>query len=189
MKKQKFEFVVCKPCWELKYCPYGSLVEDFPGPGEEIDMERVKNTYKEILNNIANGVYKTEDDILWAYNCLLFNSPGIWSELEEYDYSELQCNVFGHVCPVFFQAENTTETRKSRRWSKSRHIPREILIKVIRRDGQVCQSCHRFVPDDKIHFDHIIPFSKGGPTTVENLRVLCNDCNLKKSDSLKEILK
>lgn len=21
---------VCKPCWELKYCPYGVLVEDFP---------------------------------------------------------------------------------------------------------------------------------------------------------------
>ena len=20
----------CKPCWELKYCPYGPLVEDFP---------------------------------------------------------------------------------------------------------------------------------------------------------------
>ena len=23
---------VCKPCWELKYCPYGPLVEDFPLP-------------------------------------------------------------------------------------------------------------------------------------------------------------
>jgi hypothetical protein len=22
----------CKPCWELKYCPYGPLVEDFPLP-------------------------------------------------------------------------------------------------------------------------------------------------------------
>lgn len=20
---------ICKPCWELKYCPYGPLVEDF----------------------------------------------------------------------------------------------------------------------------------------------------------------
>jgi hypothetical protein len=23
---------VCKPCWELKYCPYGPLVEQFPLP-------------------------------------------------------------------------------------------------------------------------------------------------------------
>ncbi len=21
---------VCKPCWEIKYCPYGPLVEEFP---------------------------------------------------------------------------------------------------------------------------------------------------------------
>lgn len=21
---------VCKPCWELKYCPYGPFVEEFP---------------------------------------------------------------------------------------------------------------------------------------------------------------
>ena len=26
---------VCKPCWELKYCPYGPLVEDFPHLEEE----------------------------------------------------------------------------------------------------------------------------------------------------------
>ena len=24
---------ICKPCWKLKYCPYGYLVEDFPLPG------------------------------------------------------------------------------------------------------------------------------------------------------------
>ncbi|MCF8294848.1 MAG: HNH endonuclease [Bacteroidales bacterium] len=32
-KKVKWEDrvkAVCKPCWEIKYCPYGSLVEDFP---------------------------------------------------------------------------------------------------------------------------------------------------------------
>ncbi|MBK5240236.1 HNH endonuclease signature motif containing protein [Clostridium sp.] len=189
MKKQKFEYVVCKPCWELKYCPYGCLVEDFPAPGDKIDIEEVKNNYNEILQNIRNGVYKTENDILSAYNCLSFNSPYMWTELEEYDYSDLRCNVFGHVCPVFFHAEEFSETLQNRRWTKSRHIPRNIMLKVIRRDGQVCQVCQKNVPDDKVQFDHIIPFSKGGPTTVENLRVLCSDCNLRKSDSLKELLR
>jgi hypothetical protein len=29
-KKPRFKPTVCKPCWELKYCPYGPLVEFFP---------------------------------------------------------------------------------------------------------------------------------------------------------------
>ncbi len=28
---------VCKPCWELKYCPYGPLVEEFPLESEVSD--------------------------------------------------------------------------------------------------------------------------------------------------------
>ncbi len=62
------------------------------------------------------------------------------------------------------------------------------MMKVVRRDGQICQICHKNVPDNEIEFDHIIPVSKGGPVSVENLRVLCSVCNAKKSDSLKELL-
>ncbi|MDA1028498.1 MAG: HNH endonuclease [Bacteroidetes bacterium] len=31
-----------------------------------------------------------------------------------------------------------------------------------------------------LQFDHIVPHSKGGGDQVENLRLLCRDCNLKK---------
>lgn len=27
---RKVKSRVCKPCWEIKYCPYGPYVEDFP---------------------------------------------------------------------------------------------------------------------------------------------------------------
>ena len=62
------------------------------------------------------------------------------------------------------------------------------MLQVVRRDNHVCQTCHQYVPDDQIEFDHIIPFSKGGPTTTANLRLLCRTCNRKKSSSLNEIL-
>lgn len=42
--------------------------------------------------------------------------------------------------------------------------------------------------DDEVEFDHIIPHSKGGPLSVENIRLLCRACNRKKSDSLAELL-
>ncbi|HXK28700.1 MAG TPA: HNH endonuclease signature motif containing protein [Candidatus Binatia bacterium] len=62
------------------------------------------------------------------------------------------------------------------------------MLKVVRRDGQMCQVCKQNVRDDEVEFDHIIPHSKGGPTTTENLRLLCRVCNRKKSDSLRELL-
>ena len=47
------------------------------------------------------------------------------------------------------------------------------MLKVVRRDGQVCRVCQKNVPDHEIEFDHIIPHSLGGPTHAENLRLLC----------------
>jgi hypothetical protein len=96
------------------------------------------------------------------------------------------CNVFGHICPAYFCAEPLTETKDQR--VHSRAISRGVMLKVIRRDGQVCQMCFENVPDDKVEFDHLIPYSRGGASTVENIRLLCRDCNRKKTDSLKEIL-
>src|SRR5438309_2343790 len=36
---------VCKPCWELKYCPYGPLVEDFPLPPPTLAETEKHNEY------------------------------------------------------------------------------------------------------------------------------------------------
>ena len=36
----------------------------------------------------------------------------------------------------------------------------------------------------ELHVDHVIPFSKGGKTTFENLRALCAECNLGKGSTL-----
>ena len=42
------------------------------------------------------------------------------------------------------------------------------------------------VADNDIHFDHIIPWSKGGPTEENNIQLLCGLCNRKKSDKFEE---
>ncbi|WP_349257294.1 HNH endonuclease [Novimethylophilus sp.] len=34
----------------------------------------------------------------------------------------------------------------------------------------------------ELHVDHIVPWSKGGETVLENLQTLCSMCNLGKSN-------
>jgi hypothetical protein len=36
---------LCKPCWELRYCPYGPLVEDFPLPPATLAETENHNEY------------------------------------------------------------------------------------------------------------------------------------------------
>ena len=188
MKENKLNYRVCKPCWELKYCPYGPMVEDYPIVVDSIDMKNVTDQYQAVLDRFLRGDLKSEADVIDSIDVLEYHWPPRWQEMEKYDCSELKCNVFGHICPVFFNAEPFTETKEKRNTSRRRYIAREIMLKVVRRDGQICQICKKNVLDNELHFDHIIPVSKGGPASVENLRVLCRECNESKSDSIEEII-
>ncbi len=185
-KKPRLRQWVCKPCWELRYCPYGPLVEFFPLHPEGSSVSSIVKLHRKARLEVAKAIRGTEDDMLRATEFFLFSDPQNWRWIKRYQAEELGCSVFGHVCPVFFMAEAFTETRDGRKVGRS--IPHDIMLKVVRRDGQICQKCHQPVRDDQVEFDHIIPFSKGGPVTADNLRLTCRPCNRKKGDSLDEIL-
>ena len=54
---------------------------------------------------------------------------------------------------------------------------------ILKRDNFRCQLCGSTAQDGvKLHVDHIHPIAKGGKTTPENLRTLCDRCNMGKSD-------
>ena len=58
---------------------------------------------------------------------------------------------------------------------------------ILKRDGFKCQICGATIKDGvKLHVDHIFPVSKGGKTEPNNLRTLCDKCNLGKSDKIEE---
>jgi 5-methylcytosine-specific restriction endonuclease McrA len=96
--------------------------------------------------------------------------------------SEHSCQIFGHTCPVFFVNEPLTETSSFRKIR--RNIPKKTFLRVVRRDNQTCQICGNLLRDNEIMIDHIIPFSKGGPTEESNLRVLCEKCNRSKGSTV-----
>jgi len=62
-----------------------------------------------------------------------------------------------------------TEERNRQRLSD------DVLAYVLARDRERCVTCGT---TEDLQFDHILPWSRGGGNTVDNLRVLCANCNL-----------
>lgn len=94
--------------------------------------------------------------------------------------SDLECSIFGHICPVVFVGESITETTETRR--RGRYIPFQTKIRVVRRDNYTCQRCGKHLQDNEVEFDHTIPHAKGGSCEEHNIRLTCYDCNRNKSD-------
>jgi hypothetical protein len=66
-----------------------------------------------------------------------------------------------------------------------RNINLKLRFKVLLRDNFKCCSCGASPaknPIVELHIDHIIPWSKGGETVINNLQTLCSKCNLGKSN-------
>lgn len=63
-------------------------------------------------------------------------------------------------------------------------IPKRVRQAVEARDGRVCRLCGGEIPvSESVHLDHIIPFSRGGADTVDNLQVAHARCNIAKGAS------
>ena len=91
----------------------------------------------------------------------------------------------------YINQENTIEAldvetlEESLGHKTKRDINLRIRFKVLMRDNFKCCVCGASPAKDssvELHVDHIIPWSKGGETTIENLQTLCSKCNLGKSN-------
>jgi len=64
--------------------------------------------------------------------------------------------------------------------TRSRHIPQHIKEAVWWRDNGKCGYCGR--QGYGMQIDHVVPFSRGGDHSMNNLQLLCRQCNQRKSN-------
>ena len=65
-------------------------------------------------------------------------------------------------------------------FSQSSYVSEKTKKIVFTRDGGKCQCCGSY---SNIEYDHIIPTSCGGGSSVSNIQLLCLRCNRSKSNS------
>lgn len=82
-------------------------------------------------------------------------------------------------------ADITAQTPSAKRRTR-REISDRQRFRILVRDGFRCKACGAsplIQPGVELHVDHILPWSKGGETTDDNLESKCKQCNLGKGNA------
>ncbi|RKZ00505.1 MAG: HNH endonuclease [Ignavibacteriae bacterium] len=146
--------------------PNGTLTENgrFFTAAQSYKMRLVEDPHKV-------KVYEKIKDGIWCYK-------GFFNLVDAKIVKADNRKVFKfYLQPVEFISK-----RKQITLPHSRIIPTVVKIEVWKRDKGQCVLCGS---KENLHYDHDLPFSKGGTSlTAENVRILCMKHNLKKSDKI-----
>jgi hypothetical protein len=75
------------------------------------------------------------------------------------------------------KVEEKVEEKKPKRHKIPMVVRNAVIQKYLKDDKSVCFCCKHILRECDIELGHIIPFSKGGNATVDNLVPICSSCN------------
>jgi hypothetical protein len=111
--------------------------------------------------------------------------PGVWSLKGYFDLIDYKIihdgsrNVFRYILRLSDRVGVATLNAEPVSHDHTRLIPSEVKKEVWKRDKGRCVICGE---TKNLHFDHDLPFSKGGTSiSAKNVRLLCMNHNLQKS--------
>ena len=149
--------------------PNGTLTENgkFFTAAQSYKMKLMEHPHK-------IKVYEKIKDGIWCYK-------GFFSLVDAKVVFDGVRNVFKfYLQPVEIKAFN-----KEIALPHNRLIPTHVKVEVWARDKGQCVKCGS---KENLHFDHDLPFSKGGTSlTADNVRILCIKHNLEKSGKIMTI--
>lgn len=160
---------------------YGSIPKNADQPDKLPSGRLTQNgLFVKAIEEYKNGKRKAE--LVKAYEKIM---DGVWSlkgifELADYKVvHDGKRNVFRFILKLTSADVLENNNHRVIEISHTRLIPSEVKKEVWKRDGGKCVLCGS---PENLHFDHDLPFSKGGTSlTAKNVRLLCMKHNLQKS--------
>jgi hypothetical protein len=117
-------------------------------------------------------VYEKIRSGIWVYN-------GLFKLIDAWQETSGSRKVFKFKLELLGEPSSTSQIRAL---DHDRLIPTSVKLEVWKRDKGRCIVCGK---KDNLHFDHIIPYSKGGSSLVgENIQIMCARHNLEKRDKI-----
>ena len=153
---------------------YDQLLESYNESNDKNENSKIFSKFELIIYKIKKlkKIIAPEIKIIASYT-----SP------QGRNYYEKE-EIFGYndILMAFkdIEKKNTFEYQKQLERSK---MTDSLRYDVLKRDHYRCKICGATALEGaKLHVDHIIPISKGGKTTIDNLQTLCDRCNMGKSN-------
>lgn len=121
-------------------------------------------------------VYEKLKTGIWVYN-------GTFNLIDAWKQKSGNRQVFKFKLRMIEDDTQVTEQQHANLiLEHSRFIPSAVKVAVWKRDQGACVKCGS---TSNLHYDHIIPYSRGGTSlSAENIQLLCMSCNLGKRDRI-----
>lgn len=149
--------------------PRGSLTENgkFYKAAQEYKQGLRSSERVKVYEKIHNGI--------WSYN-------GVFRLVDSWQEHDGNRQVFKFKLVAVEEDETHQAVPGLFAEDRRRIIPTSVKLEVWKRDGGKCVVCGA---TDELHFDHIIPFSKGGTSLkADNVQLLCARHNIQKRDKI-----
>ncbi len=164
---------------------------------------------KDVTDYMSKHRSDTDADELWQYfqdviNWVIKIFPKYYSDMKGLDWCHLYNKYHGKTYNSTQMADEVKRLHEDKEVQKKSGIYEYLLSKdedpfagkllslrtfddddkmvVFEKQEHKCALCKRVFAYAELAGDHIKPWSKGGKTVIDNLQLLCKDCNSKKSD-------
>ena len=142
-------------------------------------FQSVINWAKALFPTKRKGITDKQDwGLLYnKYKDEKYNSNSLEADMQKYIEDDDVTKDSG-IVPYLLSGKDSA----AERFLSIRAFTPAMKRKAYERQNGICPICHQHFEPNEMEGDHKTPWSQGGHTTVDNLQMLCINCNRNKSD-------